>query len=79
MKLTPAAGKPSTSAGVVQSREPAVCGDLPPLTQPASETNSPAALRTVASKTCQMDLKHLHQLFEVNSTQCCEIKICRFP
>lgn len=79
MKLTLAAGKLSTSAGVVQYKEPVVCGDLTPPTQTASETNSPAALRTVASKTCQVDSKQLLQLFEVNSTQCCAINICRFP
>lgn len=59
MKLTLAAGKLSTSAGVVQSKEPAVWGDLTPPTQPALETNSPAALRTVASKTCQVDSKEV--------------------
>lgn len=64
MKLTLAAGKLSTSAGVVQYKEHVVCSDLTPPTQTASETNSPAALRTVASKTCQVDSKQLLQLFQ---------------
>lgn len=63
MRLTPAAGKLSTSAGVVQSKEPAVCCDLPPLTQPASETNSPAALRTVAKQTMPNGFKTLASAF----------------
>lgn len=41
MKLTLAAGKLSTSVGVVESKEPAVCGDLTPPTQPASENKQP--------------------------------------
>lgn len=50
MKPTPAAGKLSTSAGVVQSKEPAVCDGRTPLTKAALE-NSPAALKIVASET----------------------------
>lgn len=52
MKLTPAAGKLSTSVGVVQSKEPAVSSDLPSSspTRPASKTNSPAATSSGGSQ-----------------------------